>query len=85
MVHYIGYSLKWGDEEKESLKKEHYSPDGWLYPEGMIERVKYIDDDVIIFHFPEPMTLDEIKEYDELILDESLGYSLIESDSMKQK
>ena len=51
--------------------------DDWLYPESMVERIKYVDEEIIVLYFPNPMTTEEIKEYNESILNESLGYKLL--------
>jgi hypothetical protein len=68
-----GYSLPWANEPSDLIMEEGE----YLYPEGMIERVVYIDKEQIIFEFSEPLTKQQIKEYEPMILDESKGYKLI--------
>ena len=76
MVKYIGYQIKWGEKLSDG-ELEMYSISDWKYPDQMLERLKYIDNEILIFHFPNPLTWDEIEEYDENILNEELGYKLI--------
>ncbi|MBD3637198.1 MAG: hypothetical protein HUJ25_07605 [Crocinitomicaceae bacterium] len=71
----IGYKIGWATSLNNVY--EFMDIEGWIYPDGMIERLVYLDEECLIFRFPQPMTKAEIKAYDPTILNEKLGYELI--------